>query len=81
MTTDLLEQPVLDSRPLIRYHDRCDARNCGAEGMVLVTLGDLELIFCGHHGREKAILLMSQGFTVDDQSDRILANDNANVSL
>lgn len=79
MTTDLLEQPVLDSRPLIRYHDRCD--RCGVEGMVLATLGDLELIFCGHHGREKAILLMAQGFTVDDQSDRILANDNANASL
>jgi hypothetical protein len=80
MTTTLLDPPV-QSRSLSRYHDRCDNSRCDAQSMVLATLGDFELTFCGHHGREHTILLMAQGFTVDDQSARLLSNDNANVSL
>jgi hypothetical protein len=73
MTTMIDQQPTVIPalRDLVRYHDRCD--RCGAEGMVLATLGESELIFCGHHGRENSILLLAQGFTVDDQSARILA--------
>jgi hypothetical protein len=60
---------VLDA-PSLAPVDRCD--RCGAQAFVRVTLTDgLDLVFCGHHGREFAPILEAQGATVIDESDKI----------
>lgn len=49
--------------------DRCDAGSCNAQAVIICTLRDSELIFCGHHGRKFSSALIGQGFSIHDQSD------------
>jgi hypothetical protein len=75
-TANLLEERLLD-----RSNDRCD--RCGAEAFFLAVKqmapnGEpegkptrFELLFCGHHGKEKTAWLHEHGFTTHDQTERI----------
>jgi hypothetical protein len=63
-------------RPLERLHDRCD--KCNAEGFMLAVKDDLELVFCGHHGKKFMASLVSQGFDISDETHRI--NERPSVS-
>lgn len=49
--------------------DRCD--QCGAQSWMRATKGMSELIFCGHDGAKHLHALVAQGFTVDDQRQRL----------
>lgn len=58
----------------LRVADRCDG--CGAQAfMVAHKLVDggkqIELLFCGHHGREAEPNLVAQGFSIQDETNRI----------
>lgn len=47
--------------------DRCDKRSCSAQAYTLAVKEDLELIFCGHHGRLLEPALAGAGWTVHFQ--------------
>lgn len=52
--------------------DRCD--RCGAQAYVRVMLASGgELLFCAHHGREHTPALASAEATIQDESDRLIA--------
>lgn len=53
--------------------DRCDA--CGAQGYVRVTMPFGELIFCAHHGRKHAHALAEVATHIQDESDRLHAQN------
>lgn len=62
---------------LNQMHDRCDgttqtvdnygqgiSTSCGAEALVQVMKGELDLVFCGHHYNQFQLELTNQGFKV-----------------
>lgn len=54
-------------------NDNCD--RCGATGQVYVVLpSGLDLVFCGHHGREyeSKLLDIAAEVSYDDDSHRLL---------
>lgn len=54
--------------------DRCDRCKAQAFYVGLYTASDsteLEILFCGHHGRNNAPALVEQGWTVLDFTERI----------
>jgi hypothetical protein len=55
--------------------DRCD--RCGAQAYVRVVLPVGELLFCGHHAREHAPAYSSVATSVQDETDRLLAEHGA----
>lgn len=54
--------------------DRCDA--CGAQAYVRVHLQAGELLFCAHHGRKYAEPLAGVATHIQDQSERLLNEDD-----
>jgi len=52
-----------ESRTLT-LNDRCDS--CGAAAMVVATFLNGELLFCGHHAKEKHINLFEKALEVYD---------------
>lgn len=63
--------PELDA---LTVFDRCDAKDCSAQAYVRARLGSgLELVFCGHHGRELVPALVGRGATVRDDSHLLAA--------
>lgn len=59
--------------------DRCDT--CSAAAWYRVVKNSLELTFCGHHGKKVESNLRSTGWNIDDQTDRLLEEENVVVSL
>lgn len=55
--------------------DRCD--RCGAQAYVRVELPFGELMFCAHHAREHAPEYTKVATTVQDETDRLLAEHGA----
>lgn len=49
--------------------DRCDS--CTAAARVIVTFLNGELMFCGHHAKEKKELLLSKSISVYDPDNFI----------
>jgi len=45
-------------------HDRCD--KCNAQARVIATRGDSMLYFCSHHGHEYFVILLAQGWDVQN---------------
>lgn len=59
--------------PLTAF-DRCDAKDCSAQAYLRARLGSgLELVFCGHHGRELVPALIGRGATVRDDTHLLAA--------
>jgi phage FluMu protein gp41 len=56
-------QTVVDGRELTAQ-DRCDA--CSAAAKVVATFLNGELMFCGHHAKEKHITLFQKALEVYD---------------
>lgn len=60
---------------LLTASDRCD--RCGAGAQVLITLRvGGQLSFCRHHARQHQSALQDQAALIDDQSERILAEQS-----
>ena len=60
----MTEQLILETTPLNAV-DRCD--RCGAQAYVrAVMLNGGELLFCGHHAKEKSTALLSQSIDLFD---------------
>lgn len=58
--------------PMIEFtaHDRCD--RCGARAISMATHDEhTELLFCGHHRREHAQMLMDEGWTIVDDYEQM----------
>jgi hypothetical protein len=57
----------------LRIADRCDG--CSAQAFMVARKDiegkTMELLFCGHHGREAEPQLIAQGFEVQDETNRI----------
>lgn len=84
LTTEYREPPVthieLPDR-VLTAHDRCDAKNCGAQGYVAVEFkltlpvkpsgSRSELIFCGHHFRAMESGLIKSAHRIIDQTGTI----------
>ena len=65
MTTTLATSPLTAA-------DRCD--RCGAQAYVRVMLASGgELLFCAHHGRQHTPALASAEAIIQDESDRLIA--------
>ena len=45
-------------------NERCDQKDCPAEGVFRISTWHGPLFFCGHHEREYAPDLMADGFVV-----------------
>lgn len=43
----------------LTHRDRCDVRGCGAQAYIRATFAAGPLYFCGHHGRIKALDLIT----------------------
>lgn len=52
-----------DNREVNMNTDRCD--RCGAEAKARFVKDELELFFCGHHGREYGLKLVQSNFAFD----------------
>lgn len=65
--------------PELTVADRCD--RCGAQAYVRARLaGDLQLMFCAHHGREHNDKLRDmENVEITDESDRLLADSKASA--
>ena len=59
--------------PELTAADRCDA--CGAQAYVRVLLSAGELLFCAHHARKHADALGEVATHIQDESDRLLADN------
>jgi len=69
VTTTLATSPLTAA-------DRCD--RCGAQAYVRVLLATGgELLFCAHHGREHTPALASVEARIQDESDRLLAEQTS----
>ena len=51
-------------RKTLTLNDRCDA--CGAAAKVIATFLNGELLFCGHHAKQKHIDLIKKALEVYD---------------
>lgn len=72
MTTTLATSPLTTA-------DRCD--RCGAQAYVRVMLATGgELLFCAHHGREYTPALASAEATIQDETDRLFAEQTSAVA-
>lgn len=49
-------------------NDRCD--RCSARAGVRAIKGEMELLFCGNHGRKNVASLISSGWKIDDQTHK-----------
>jgi hypothetical protein len=49
--------------------DRCDS--CGASAKTIVTFSSGELMFCGHHARSLAKVLIEKAISIYDPDDFI----------
>lgn len=54
---------------LNRNEDRCD--RCGAEAFVGVEVGEVTLLFCGHHFARHEAAFAAKGYVVTDERQRI----------
>ncbi|WP_171715571.1 DUF7455 domain-containing protein [Metallococcus carri] len=60
--------------PTLTATDRCD--RCGAQAFIKARLdGDMELLFCAHHGRAHLDKLRSVAVEVIDETDRLHDED------
>jgi len=55
--------------------DRCD--RCGAQAYVRVVLPSGELLFCGHHARAHAEAYTDLATSIQDETDKLLAEHGA----
>lgn len=62
-------QAVKQVNPLRKQEDRCD--KCGAEAYVIAEKEQMNLLFCGHHGKKFSLALELQGWSVLDFTDEI----------
>jgi hypothetical protein len=53
----------------LRVIDRCDY--CGAQAFFLAMKAELDLLFCGHHGRQHLDALIFQGWDVADETEAL----------
>lgn len=67
---------TMTSEPLTTA-DRCD--RCGAQAYVRVLLTSGELLFCGHHARAHAAAYLDVAVSVQDESERLLAEYGAHA--
>jgi hypothetical protein len=58
--------------------DRCD--RCGAQAYVRVLLPVGELLFCAHHAREHAPKYAEVATSVQDETDKLLAEHGAGAT-
>ncbi len=61
-------QAVME-RPLKKQEDRCD--KCRAEAFFIAEKKTMNLLFCGHHGRQYSKSLEQQGWSLLDFTDEI----------
>jgi len=55
--------------PALTVFDRCDGPGCSSQAYVRVQLrSGLQLVFCGHHGRDLSPALVGQGAGIRDDS-------------
>jgi hypothetical protein len=52
--------------------DRCD--RCGAQAYVRWTLGDQDIVMCGHHNDKNAAGLKLAGFSIHEDNRGVLTN-------
>lgn len=69
LTEEVTDSPTRD----LTVQDRCDRCKAQAFYVGLLTLdnSELEILFCGHHGRNHTPALVEQGWTVLDFTARI----------
>lgn len=68
MTTIQAQTPVLvTDRPALLALDRCDV--CQAAAMVVATFINGELMFCGHHAKDKKEMLMTKCISIFDPNN------------
>lgn len=48
---------------------RCD--KCNVQAFMAASKGELELFFCGHHGREYEVTLAAGGWDIFDRTHKI----------
>ena len=53
--------------------DRCDT--CQAAAMVVVTFINGELMFCGHHAKDKKDMLMTKAISIFDPNNILFPVD------
>ena len=75
MKTQVIEHVPTEFQ--ITLHDRCD--RCGFRAYFaatkLVNNELLTLFFCGHHGNQHRVMLDIEGWTILDDTDKLLARD------
>jgi hypothetical protein len=55
--------------PALTVFDRCDSPDCSSQAYVRAQLASgLQLVFCGHHGRDVAPAMVGQGAIIRDDS-------------
>jgi hypothetical protein len=60
--------------PSLSAADRCD--RCGAQAYIRARLNSGgELLFCAHHGRQHLPQLQAHASEIQDESDRLTAED------
>jgi hypothetical protein len=61
--------PQAADLPALTVFDRCDGPGCTSQAYVRAQLrSGLQLVFCGHHGRDVAPALAGQGAVIRDDS-------------
>ena len=61
---------VITGRESLTLNDRCDS--CSAAAKVVFTFLNGELMFCGHHAKEKQEVLSLKSLSVWDPEDSLI---------
>jgi hypothetical protein len=68
MQTTQMQHPTrVEEREPLLATDRCDT--CQAAAMVVATFINGELMFCGHHAKDKKDMLMTKAISIFDPNN------------
>jgi hypothetical protein len=71
MQTTQMQHPTrVTDRAALLAHDRCDV--CQAAAMLVATFINGELMFCGHHAKNKKDMLMTKAISIFDPNNILL---------
>jgi hypothetical protein len=69
------ERATAADMPALTVFDRCDAPDCTSQAYIRARFpSGLELVFCGHHGRELTPALAGRGAVIRDDSSLLTAD-------
>ena len=63
----------------LKVEDRCD--RCRAQAWIVATKGSQELYFCNHHGNKHQLVLIADGWAIQDDSYKMNKKSESSANV